>query len=53
MDHLAMFTKFHDRAATIILRPLLLFLYKCTITMCYAMRIYISTLDAVCMTTTD
>ena len=32
MDHLVMFTKFYDRAATIILVPLLLYLYKCTIT---------------------
>ena len=37
MDHLAMFTKFYDRAATFILIPLLLYLYKCTITyvLCY------------------
>ena len=32
MDHLALFTKFHDRATTIILIPLLLYLYKWTIT---------------------
>ena len=37
MDHLAMFTKFHDQVTTIILILLLLYLYKCIITyvLCY------------------
>ena len=37
MDHLAMFTRFHDQEATFILILLLLYQYKCTITyvLCY------------------
>lgn len=50
MDHLATSTKFHDQAATIILVLLYIYQYKCTIS-CAILIIYISTVDAVRMTT--
>ena len=53
MDHLAMFTKFYNQAATSILIPLLSLsiCINAILLMCYAMRIDIGTLDAVCKTT--